>query len=218
MVQSILLVINLFFLEVFLSCDNAAVLAILVKDLKEEDRPKALKYGILGAFLFRGASLFLISWLIRIIWLKLFAGAWLIFLCGNWITGGEDDKLLKKPKSLLKAIIMVEFMDMAFSMDNLFAVTAMTTNIYIILTGVFMGIIAMRFVAGWFTKFMIKYPTLESATYVIISFLGLRLIIMGSIKLTNKAFEEPEYINWLFSLFTLSVFFSTIIFKKREKV
>jgi predicted tellurium resistance membrane protein TerC len=60
--------INLFILESLLSVDNAAVLAIMVRDLSVADQPKALKYGIGGAFIMRGASLFFASWVIKILW------------------------------------------------------------------------------------------------------------------------------------------------------
>lgn len=217
MVQSILLIVNLFFLEVFLSVDNAAILAILVKDLKKEDQPKALRYGIIGAFVFRGTSLFLISWLIHIVYLKLLAAFWLFYLLVMWLRGGDEEAVLKKPKSLLKAIILVEFMDIAFSLDNMFAATAMTSNIYMILGGVFLGIIAMRFVAGWFVKLMNQYPSLEISAYIVIGLLGARLFSDSFVEIFFKIKEEPPEFNIIFSLIIFIIFFSPIIFKRKKK-
>ena len=45
-------------LEGLLATDNALVLAIMVKHLPEEERRKALFYGLAGAFIFRFGSLF----------------------------------------------------------------------------------------------------------------------------------------------------------------
>ena len=53
-----LVVLNLIVIESLLSVDNAAVLATMVMDLPKEQREKALKYGILGAYVFRGLCLY----------------------------------------------------------------------------------------------------------------------------------------------------------------
>ncbi len=47
-------------LEGILAADNAVVLAMIVRHLPENERKKALFYGLAGAFLFRIISLFFI--------------------------------------------------------------------------------------------------------------------------------------------------------------
>jgi len=49
----IIIIVNLILLEALLSVDNAAVLATMVKHLNPIDQQKALKYGLLGAYVFR---------------------------------------------------------------------------------------------------------------------------------------------------------------------
>jgi len=56
---SLLVIGNLIVIESLLSVDNAAVLATMVMDLPVKQRAAALKYGIIGAYLFRGLCLFL---------------------------------------------------------------------------------------------------------------------------------------------------------------
>ena len=68
-------------------------------------------------------------------------------------------------------------MDLAFSMDNVFAVVAFTDNIWLIVIGVFIGILAMRFVAQGFVKLMERYPFLETAAFVVIGILGIKLTL-----------------------------------------
>src|SRR3954465_4869596 len=50
-------------LEGVLAADNAVVMAVMVKHLPDDEQRKALFYGLLGAFVFRFATLFLISFL-----------------------------------------------------------------------------------------------------------------------------------------------------------
>ena len=55
-------------LEAVLSADNAMVLAMLVLGLPKDEQKKALRYGILGAFLFRGLATLAAAYLIRLGW------------------------------------------------------------------------------------------------------------------------------------------------------
>jgi predicted tellurium resistance membrane protein TerC len=65
----LLIILNLIVIESLLSVDNAAVLATMVIDLPREQRSRALRYGIIGAYVMRGVCLFLAAWLVRIWWL-----------------------------------------------------------------------------------------------------------------------------------------------------
>ena len=67
-------------LEGLLSADNAMVLAVLVLGLPPEQQQKALKYGILGAFVFRIIATLLAVFLISLSWVKLAGAAYLLFL------------------------------------------------------------------------------------------------------------------------------------------
>lgn len=52
MQEYLLVILNLILIESLLSIDNAAVIATMVMDLPEKQRSKALRYGIIGAYVF----------------------------------------------------------------------------------------------------------------------------------------------------------------------
>jgi YkoY family integral membrane protein len=191
--QSLGIVANLIIIESLLSVDNAAVLATMVMDLPKEERDRALRYGIIGAYFFRGLALLFAAVLIKIWWLKPLGGLYLLYLVYDWYKSKqtqttEDDTLDKKSNWIYKTfvgslgtfwttVLLVEVMDMAFSIDNVFAVVAFTPNILLICLGVFIGILAMRFVAQAFVRLMEKYPFLEGAAFIVIGILGLKLLL-----------------------------------------
>ena len=72
-------------LEGLLAADNALVMAIMVKHLPPEERKKALFYGLAGAFVFRFASLFVISFLVDVWQLQAIGALYLLFMAGNHI-------------------------------------------------------------------------------------------------------------------------------------
>lgn len=219
---NLLLILNIFILESLLNVDNATVLAIMVKDLPENKRNKALRYGIGGAFLFRGICLFLASWLIKLVWLKVIGGIYLLYLTYTHFTPKKDSleegidkehnslflKIKNKIGLFWSTIILVEIMDLAFSIDNIFAAVAMTNNLIIILIGVGIGIVSMRFIAGWFSKLIIKYPSLERSAFIVIGLLGLKLII-----LTVFSIESSHTFDFIFSGIMMLIFFLPITSK-----
>lgn len=68
-------------------------------------------------------------------------------------------------------VVAVEFMDMVFSIDNILAAVALSDKVWVVMLGVFIGIAAMRFVAGKFVVLMQKYPDLEDSAYIVIAIL-----------------------------------------------
>jgi YkoY family integral membrane protein len=191
--HSLFIILNLILIESLLSVDNAAVLATMVMDLPPEQRRKALQYGILGAYVFRGICLIFASYLMKIWWLKPVGGFYLIYLAYDYFKSkstpsNEDDTLVKEQKwyyrmtnglvgTFWATIIAVEVMDLAFSLDNVFAAVAFTENINLVYIGVFLGILAMRFVAQWFVNLLERYPFLETSAFLVIAVLGVKLFL-----------------------------------------
>lgn len=185
------LVGNLVIIESLLSVDNAAVLATMVGDLPREQRKKALRYGIFGAYVFRAVCIVFASFLIKFWFLKPLGGLYLLYLVWDHFRAGppHEEEHIEKEKSWLykrtlgllgkfwATVALIELMDLAFSIDNVFAVVAFTNNLILIVIGVFIGILAMRLVAQAFVLLMGKYPFLETAAFVIIGILGLKLLL-----------------------------------------
>jgi YkoY family integral membrane protein len=182
---------NLVIIESLLSVDNAAVLATMVGDLPPDQRKKALRYGIFGAYVFRGVCLVFASFLINFWFLKPLGGLYLLYLVWDHFRAGPaaGEEHVEKERSWLykrtlglfgkfwATVALIELMDLAFSIDNVFAVVAFTDNLILVVAGVFIGILAMRLVAQAFVLLMGKYPFLETAAFVVIGILGLKLLL-----------------------------------------
>jgi len=228
---SLAIIGNLIIIESLLSVDNAAVLATMVMDLPKEQRNRALKYGIWGAYFFRSIAMIFASLLITIWWLKPVGGLYLLYLVFDWYRSKqtkteEDDTIDKESNWFYKltvgslgtfwaTVCLVELMDMAFSIDNVFAAVAFTPNIILVCIGVFIGILAMRFIAQWFVALMEKYPFLETAAFIVIGILGLKLLL----SLVEHFYPESPLSEFLgshaadtgISVLTVAIFFVPII-------
>jgi YkoY family integral membrane protein len=209
--------LNIILLEIVLSVDNAAVLATMVKQLPKGQQKKSLTYGIIGAYVFRGLALIFASVLIEILWLKVVGGLYLIYLAYSSLFKEQKNvnvKPIKVPflNIFWSTVVMIEVMDLVFSIDNVFASVAFTNNIWIICGGVFIGILAMRFATTMFVKVLEKNPILEKVAYWVIGVLGIRLVASYWLKGINT-----EGIDMVFSILTLLAFLIPILFNTKKR-
>lgn len=203
--QLLYIVLLVIYLEGVLSIDNAAVLGAMVSVLPQHEgipwppalrwlakpmhrllggqRGAALKVGLLGAYIGRGSMLFLANFVIQNPWLKLLGGLYLIKLAlenlGEAEPGEEEQVDIDRvsQKSFWGIVLGVELADLAFSLDNVVAVVAISNNLWLVMFGVAMGILTMRFAAGIFTRLIAREPILKPAAYVLVFNIGVELLL-----------------------------------------
>ena len=211
MIAVALIILNIVLLEIILSIDNAAVLATMVKSLPESQQKKALTWGIIGAYLFRGLALLFASLLLTITWLKLVGGLYLIYLgIKSLFFKSEESEINNSQSSFWKTVISIEIMDLVFSIDNVLAAVSFTKELWIIMFGVGIGILAIRFATTKFINIINSNPIIEKIAYVVIGLLGLKLALSYFLPLLNL-----ESVDILFSVFTLLAFLIPIFIKKK---
>jgi YkoY family integral membrane protein len=229
--QAAIIVFNLIIIESMLSVDNALVMGTMVMDLPKKQRGKALRYGIFGAYFFRAVCLLLAAYLMQVSWLKAAGGLYLLYLAYDHFfskrKSHEEEQAVIKEKNWFyritvgklgkfwSTVILVNIMDLAFSIDNVFAAVAYTSNIYLVCTGVFIGILAIRFVAQGVIRLLEKFPFLNASAFLIIAVLGVKLVLSficaewGHGKFCE--FIESEHTDLGVSILTISIFIVPVL-------
>lgn len=190
--NDLFLILLLVFLEGILSVDNALVLAILAKHLPKKEQQKALTYGLVGAFVFRFISLFMVTYLTKWVWVKFIGGGYLVFIAVKnlFFASKKDDGFENKTTSFWKTVVLIELTDIAFAVDSILAAVALTPKLWVVFTGGVLGIIMMRFAASTFIKVIDKYPQLEKTAYLLVLTIGTKVIIEG-LHLPGVDFHSP---------------------------
>ena len=210
------IIISLIILESLMSIDNALVLAVMVGHLPEKKQKLALRVGLLGAYAFRGITLFFVSFLTTNVWFKVLGGLYLIYLMTLHFLSKEDQKINKEERIKIRnqgfwvTVVTVELADLAFSLDNVVAAVSLSSNFWIIITGVFIGILAMRFVAGMFIKLVKKFPVLKDTAYILIGYIGVQLIMQ---EITQRELTEIAKFMIIFLIIFISLLYETKIIK-----
>ena len=187
-------------LEGLLAADNAVVMAVMVKHLPKDQQKKALFYGLLGAFVFRFAALFMITFLVNIWQIQALGAAYLLFISIKNIydqkkKGGHDDLSEPRKKSgFWMTVFKVELADIAFALDSMLAAVALAVTLpelgnfdigginggqfSVMLLGGLIGLVIMRFAARQFVVLLDKYPSLETAAFLIVGWVGVKLVVL----------------------------------------
>jgi|DEB19_MinimDraft_3_1074340.scaffolds.fasta_scaffold66484_3 YkoY family integral membrane protein len=206
----ILIILNIVLLEVILSIDNAVVMATMVNTLPKNQQRKALTYGILGAYLFRGLALLIASALINMSWLKVLGGVYLIYLCLKGFEGDDGQQHKARTRSFWMTVLSIEMMDLVFSIDNILASVSFTDSMLVIVIGVFIGMLAIRFATTTFIGIINKNPMMQRMAYAVIGMLGFKLALSYFLPLLNT-----EGVDLAFSVTTLTMFLIPLIIKSR---
>jgi tellurite resistance protein TerC len=74
-------------------------------------------------------------------------------------------------------VLNVELADLTFSLDNVVAAVALSNQLGVILLGVFLGILTMRFAAGIFTWLIKREPVLATGAYIVVLIIGVELLL-----------------------------------------
>jgi YkoY family integral membrane protein len=173
-------------LEGLLSADNALVLAILVLGLPRSQQQKALRYGILGAFVFRILAVLLAVYLIKVSFVKLIGALYLLYLAyTHFFRGGgsEARREIKKATPWLglsafwATVVKVELTDLVFAVDSILVAVAMSPKTWVVITGGVLGIITMRLVIGRLLVLVRRYPAIVDGAFIIIAWVGIKLLI-----------------------------------------
>jgi YkoY family integral membrane protein len=235
-ISSLLIVINIILIEAVLSIDNAAVLATMVVDLPKNQQSKALQYGIVGAYMFRIIAFLCASYLMKFWWLKFLGGIYLLFLFFNWykqkvIQKSEDEDTIENKSNwiykqlnpyfglFISTIIMVEFMDLAFSIDNIFALAAYSSNLILLFIGSCIGILFIRFATRGFINLIAANPKMEIGAYIIIFLLSIKLLSSILVHFSPLFYFskviDSQYVEYFISFISLFILFISLIVKSK---
>ncbi|WP_160725119.1 TerC family protein [Bacillus sp. USDA818B3_A] len=191
-------------LEGLLSADNALVLAVIAKHLPEDQKKRAINYGIIMAFIFRFAALFVISFIANVWQIQAVGAAYLLYLGLKHVIqariGKEKERIHKEDekesagKGFWPTVGKIALADLAFAVDSILAAVALALGLkdsplgdfggmdggqfIVVLLGGIAGLVLIKFAATWFVQLLKKRPALETTAYAIVAWVGVKLAVI----------------------------------------
>ena len=203
-IQTVFILIILVGLEAVLSADNAIALASIAQGLEDpQDQKYALNVGLILAYILRITLIITATWVIKYWQFSVLGGLYLLWLVFRYYTNREEHQKEGASslnfKGLWQAIPMIAVTDLAFSLDSVTTAIAVADDIWLIIAGGTIGVIALRFLAQLFIGWIQEYTHLEDAGFITVGLVGVRLIV----KVIDENIVPPE---WLMITVIIAIF------------
>jgi predicted tellurium resistance membrane protein TerC len=91
-------------------------------------------------------------------------------------------------------VVKVELTDIVFAIDSILVAVAMSSKVWVILAGGILGIVMMRMVIGQLLAIVQRYPPLVDGAFVIIAWVGTKLVFEYLHAAGYIGFEIPRWI------------------------
>ncbi len=185
-------------LEIVLGVDNIIFIAILSSRLPVEQREKARKLGLAGAFVSRLALLGMLSWIVQLdqplfeVAGKGFSGKALILLAGGLFllykaTKEIHHKLEASDESPINTtvatfggvIFQIVLLDMVFSIDSVITAVGMTDYLSVMVAANVIALVVMLALGGRISEFVERHPSVKVLALSFLLMIGLVLVAEG---------------------------------------
>ncbi len=147
------------FLNLLLSGDNALVIALAVRALPRRQRLLGQIWGAFGAVVLRLLFVGVVSYLLRIVFLRVVGGVLLVWIAAKLVqseTGAESE--IRHGASLWDAIWIIIVADVTMSLDNVLAIAAAAHgDMLLIMFGIGLSLPIVIWGAGLLARLMNRY-------------------------------------------------------------
>jgi YjbE family integral membrane protein len=152
--------LQIIWIDLLLSGDNAVVIALACRSLPEKQRKIGMILGAGTAIGLRIIFAMMITFLLAIPYLKLVGGLLLLWI-GVKLAMGEDEEghAVESSDNLWKAVRTIAIADAVMSLDNVVAIAAAAGgNVWLFVFGLLLSIPLIVFGSQLLTKLIDRYP------------------------------------------------------------
>lgn len=121
-------------------------------------------------------------------------------------------------------VIVIELTDIAFAVDSIVAAMGVVGSppdndewhpkLWVVLFGGFVGLVLMRYAATMFIRLLERFPRFETAAYLLVAVIGLKLVLDWAFHLNFHSTKSPAF--WIFWLCMVGSFLVGFLPKKTD--
>ena len=188
--------LQILWLNIILSGDNAVVIGLAAAGLPDKLRAKAVLFGIIAAAVLRIIFSIFATYLLGLWWIEIVGGLALLYIAwGFWreLRGKENEDGSEghehKEKTLGQALWQIIVADVSMSLDNVLAVAAIArNNLPMLVIGLLISIVLMGVLGGALAKLLDRYKIIAYVGLALIAYIGFELLYEGA-QAANAALE-----------------------------
>ncbi|WP_068677535.1 TerC family protein [Oceanobacillus sp. Castelsardo] len=171
-------ILEILFINILLSGDNALVIAMASRNLPNDLQGKAIQWGTLGAIALRILFVFLMIHLLEMPFIQLIGGILLLFIAYKLMVDKHENDQIKSGNSLQEAISIIIFADVIMSLDNVLAIAAIAdSNLLLIIAGIILSIPIILTASELILKLIQRFPVVVFVGAALLAWTGGEMIV-----------------------------------------
>jgi YjbE family integral membrane protein len=169
----IIALLEIIWIDLLLSGDNAVVIALACRSLPEHQRMRGILLGSGAAVALRIIFTFLLVAVLAVPFVKLGGGLLLIWIAVRLAVEGEGKEDIKPAKSIWTAVRTIVIADALMSLDNVVAITAAAKGeLVLIIFGTLLAVPLILFGSSLLVNLFSRYPILIWVGSALLGFVG----------------------------------------------
>ncbi len=191
MIEEALILLQIIFINIILTADNAIIIGLIASNFVPKNRKKIIFWGVVGALVFKVLFAVFATYLFKFYFIKILGGLLLI-----WIVNDLRKDLLQVEKqtksptkkslepSFAKGMYKVLFADITISFDNVIGVVgASKGNFGFMIFGLILSVVLTGAMATYLANYVQKHLWVVYVGMAFILILAIQLIIGGLVDL-----------------------------------
>jgi predicted tellurium resistance membrane protein TerC len=186
-------------LEIVLGVDNIIFISILAGKLPEDQRARARRLGLLGAFFSRILLLLSIAWVVRlttplfsVLGIEISGRGLILILGGLFLIGKATHEIHQKfegdeaaetaaraARSLAAVVAQIMVIDIVFSLDSVITAVGMVDEVAIMIAANVIALGIMLVASGPISAFVDRHPTVKMLALTFLVLIGTNLVAEG---------------------------------------
>jgi predicted tellurium resistance membrane protein TerC len=186
-------------LEIVLGVDNIIFISILAGKLPEDQRARARRLGLMGAFVSRVLLLLSIAWVVRltaplftVLGVDVSGRGLILILGGLFLIGKATHEIHEKfegdeaaetaaraARSLAAVVAQIMVIDIVFSLDSVITAVGMVDEVAIMIAANVVALGIMLVASGPISDFVDRHPTVKMLALSFLVLIGTNLVAEG---------------------------------------
>ena len=197
MIEELIILINIIFITIILTADNAVIVGSIASNFVPKNRKQIILWGVIGAFVFKIFFAIFATFLFEFYFIRILGGLLLIWIVNDLRKDLLDIKKIKSPTkkikepSFINSIGKVLFADIMISFDNVIGVVAAAKGYFgYMIFGLMLSVVLTGALATYMANYIQKHLWIAYVGLVFILIVGLQLVIGGLVDLDILSINE----------------------------
>ena len=186
MIEQLIILTQIIFIDIVLAADNAIIIGLIASSFVPKNRKQIILWGVAGALVFKVLFALFATYLFQFYFIKILGGLLLIWIVNDLRKDLVEIKKIKSPTkkskepSYIQSVYKVLLADITISFDNVIAVVGAAKGYFeFMIFGLVLSVVLTGALATLLANYIQKHIWIAYVGLIFILLVALQLVIGG---------------------------------------